>query len=228
MRQCFIWLTILINPLMDLSAADMTSEHILFKLDAMVPSLVAFRVTQVRNRLSQVHCCLITTSVYWLAVHIRWDGPVFMHELCWSSSLSGLWSSLCKFLCDGYCVRALTSVLLAGVRILPDFRSGGWYADVSLLHALPIDGLFFKVYYVWKSRWTLGKILFFFNRYGPIIDLVMSVYGEWLTTYIILYGMLTFKTFNTALVGVKDPNVMWYRLLYIPCCLIWCPRHVSR
>ena len=43
--------TVLIDLLMDLPAADMTSEHILFKLDAILPSLIALRVAQVRNRL---------------------------------------------------------------------------------------------------------------------------------------------------------------------------------
>ncbi|KAF8584982.1 hypothetical protein K439DRAFT_1095261 [Ramaria rubella] len=33
-----------------------------------------------------------------------------------------------------------------------------------------------EIFYVWGSKWSLGKIIFFLNRYGPVADTVLAIY----------------------------------------------------
>jgi Family of unknown function (DUF6533) len=46
--------------------------------------------------------------------------------------------------------------------------------DYFIEHA----NLLSKVYYVWGSRWSFGKIIFIWNRYSPIVDTVLAVYSQ--------------------------------------------------
>ncbi|KAF8525073.1 hypothetical protein BU17DRAFT_83985 [Hysterangium stoloniferum] len=33
-----------------------------------------------------------------------------------------------------------------------------------------------EIYFVWGSQWSLGKVIFFLNRYSPIIDTTLAIY----------------------------------------------------
>ncbi|KAF8516403.1 hypothetical protein JB92DRAFT_2910918 [Gautieria morchelliformis] len=43
-----------------------------------------------------------------------------------------------------------------------------------------------EVFYVWGSSWSFGKIIFFWNRYSPVVDTVLAIY---------------------TLAGAKDPHI---------------------
>ena len=60
-----------------------------------------------------------------------------------------------------------------------------------------------KVFYVWGSKWSFGKIIFFLNRYSPFIDSTLSLYSQWLKSFVNYHAL----TSVIALLRNKDPNV---------------------
>lgn len=167
-------------------------------LNALIPSLVGLRITEVRlgnhfTPLSPWLCSIFSTRS--VGRHLSQCAPLTIKPL------SGLYSSLSELLLSGYHSNAFNT--FPGVWILPNARPGGLFHFNELFKRYWL--IFRKVFYVWGSRWSVGKIVFFLNRYSPFIDSSLSIYSQWLTYFVNRHAL----TSDIALLHNKDPNVLW-------------------
>lgn len=74
--------------------------------------------------------------------------------------------------------------------------------SVSLFSRLFILFTFLQIAFVWPSRWSFGKVMFFLNRYSPIIDTILANFSK--AVFVVRLGVITVLTFYSLARGQKS------------------------